>query len=402
MRIRLSLLLLGLLSAGLALSAGVNAATNALAATEPDLALRLRPGDAVALSVRADRRLAASGGKFLPPKASADDARRALRGEPLTAPALRLLAVSEAASDDGGGQASGQVRHLLALAHQVSRRDMATQLLSIEDASSRGDLAETLQYYDEALSTNDAAGGVLFGTLAAALPDPDIRASLKGYAARPWFAAFLAAATDQADALDALTQLVLMTRKQRPTAEGDDLTPRLLAALVAKGHWATAREYVQTLAGADTPVLRRIGFDARTIEARFMPLAWSLHDGTDAGVVLSPKGDLDISIEPSRRSLVAERVTLLSPGHYYLRQGITIDDAGRAARLSWEVSCLGVAGEVSAWRQLVPVRGGSTTYQSQLHLPEGCEAQRWRLYGASEAGQETAQVRIREVRLEFR
>ncbi|MCH7627415.1 MAG: hypothetical protein IH997_01700, partial [Proteobacteria bacterium] len=101
-------------------------------------------------------------------------------------------------------------------------------------------------------------------------------------------------------------------------------------------------------------------------------------------------GSLDIVVAPEQTGLAAERITLLPPGAYAVRQALAFPGGGDAAALRWTAVCLGGGGEI--WRHLAPVRPARGTYRAQISIPPGCGAQRWRLVASAAEG--VAQARI--------
>ena len=114
------------------------------------------------------------------PQASAEErsradelARLALRQDPTAVAAVATLGIDTQVRNDTSG-----ARRLFAYAQKLSRRDLRTQLWSIEDAVARENIPEALRWYDIALRTNPQMDELLFPILVSAGEDPAIRGEL--------------------------------------------------------------------------------------------------------------------------------------------------------------------------------------------------------------------------------
>ena len=120
--------------------------------------------------------------------------RAALRRDPTAVAAAATLGIVTLAQND-----AVDARRLLAYAQMLSRRNITTQLWSIEDAVGRGDVAGALRWYDIALRTKPEMSDMLYPVLTQASRDPSIRAALvRRLAGKPtWSDSYLSYAAAQ-------------------------------------------------------------------------------------------------------------------------------------------------------------------------------------------------------------
>ncbi len=99
--------------------------------------------------------------------------RKALRRDPTTVLAAATLGIVTLSTGD-----AVEARRLLQYAQALSRRNVQTQLWSIEDAVGHGNILRALHWYDITLRTKPEMSDVLYPVLAQASRDPTIRAAL--------------------------------------------------------------------------------------------------------------------------------------------------------------------------------------------------------------------------------
>lgn len=354
---RLGRALILLAAAVLAVAALINALVNTLEVAKPDLALRLRPGDAAALTLQADLALAGA-------QPTAEDlaavrrlATRALRSEPLTAPALRQLALIEI----GAGHDSGAVS-ALNLAHRVTRRELGTQFVLISMRVASGDIPHALGYVDEALTANPSAADLLFPVIRADLADAPFRAALAPYvrADRPWMPKLLRYVLDGGSDTSRLVAALILDAGGLPVTRGYvGFNGAVLNALVQAADFDRARRYVAlvTRARSGKPGMAG-GVDD---PAEFGPFAWHYANTADYDARPLPDGAVAGRMAPGHAGSVAVRLLLLSPGRYRAVVPATADAAGSM----WQLSCL-PNNTVVRWSQ-----GASASFD----VPSDCPAQ---------------------------
>lgn len=325
--------------------------------------------------------------------AMAADARAALKSEPLSAIAMSQLGMAIAVQRAGAGGTQ------FAAAEHISRRDLATQLLLIELSAQNGDVTAALSHYDRALLVYSAASRQLYPLLARALSDPDIRAALAKYAARPWAVDFLSTAITLGGDPASVLAMMAEVRTQLPQRDAERLTTALIGQLAARGDYAALRNLVRQMPRETSRVIDDIGLSSATSDLRLAPLSWVLANETALETAFEPNGQLVISVASERSGKAASRVTLLAPGNYQLTQAVSYAASTPHAALDWEVRCLGEPSSKVIWQQQLPIAAGSTTYRSEVTVPEACEAQSWQLMATAEETQYASIARLSELSL---
>lgn len=320
-------------------------------------------------------------------------ARAALRSEPFDVIALRQLGVVAAVQRADAGRAQ------FAAAERISRRDLSSQLLLIEQSAQDGDLTAALAHYDRALLVYPSSGQQLYPVLAQALGDPDIRAALAKYAARPWAVDFLGRATALGGGPTDVTALMAEARKRLPPRDAERLTTDLIGQLVARGHYAAVRDLVRQMPGGASRVIDQIALSSANSDTRLAPLTWTLANEDAFETALDASEGLAIRVSSERSGMVAERVTLLAPGDYHFTQEVSYDASTPHATLTWEVRCLGDASSRPVWQQHLPIAAGNTTYRSTFTVPKACAAQSWQLVATAAETQFASTARISNLSL---
>lgn len=321
------------------------------------------------------------------------EATAALRVEPLDPVAMRLLGMAMVLRGQGDGQA------LFFLAERLSRRDLQTQFLLIENSARQGSVSATLAHYDRALSVHPEAGRMLYPVLAKALTEQPVRAGLADYAGRRWFPRLIASSIAEDAEWEAVTGLLEAAAAHRRARDLAPFYTQLLRRLIKRGAYPQAAALVERIPGGSADALRQIGFSAATADGRLAPLSWRLADGNEARAELPAAGGLDIRLAPDQASVVAERVTLLSPGTYAFTQTVDYERNRPAARLLWDIRCLDRTASV-VWRQGMPLREGRTTYRSRFTVPPDCRAQRWQLKALAAANRNDSSAHLGHIVLE--
>lgn len=384
----------------LALASGINAAANHWRMQKPEAALRWRADDAVALTLRADQQQAGEAIGAGSALAMARTARTALLSEPLTAPALRQLAVAEGIM----GQAASSGR-LLTLAHQVSRRDLGTSWLLVEDSLDRGDIGLLLRSFDEASATSGVGQELMYPALTEGLFDPAVRTGLIPYlrGQRPWMPSFLtfAAASSPENGSYAAAMVLSAGGLPRNNAYAG-IDAQLLRAAAEKGDFDLARAYLRRgLAGGEA-VLSDIRFTLATTGEGFGPFGWRLADGENGGARLDGMMGLRIRISADQRAEVARRTLLLPPGAYRLSQRLAATSSGAPVSLNWRMACLSGPRKAPLWSKDITARSGAFREASAIIVPVGCPAQQLTLVAAADADEGDTEVTVSEVRLDRR
>lgn len=303
-----------------------------VAKVDPMLAYRLAPYDG--------RIIALYAASLAEPDASDADrarlnelARRALQRDPTAVAAVSTLGLNAQMRGD-----MTAARRMFGYAQRLSRRDLRTQLWSIEDAVTRGDLSAALKWYDITLRTNVATFDTLFPVLGSACDDPQVRSQLiRTLANKPqwgdYFLNYLASNGRNAEATAAL----FTGLHDAGVAVPEAAVAGAVNALLSNGHRDQAWTYYASIR---QDVDRRRSRDPRFSRKLVTPsqLDWTATDDGGVTAVLL-EGAVDISASPSAGGSMLQQAQLLPAGRYRLvvhSQGI---DQPEDARPLWTLTC---------------------------------------------------------------
>jgi hypothetical protein len=297
--------------------------------------------------------------------------REALMRDPLT--------VSAASSLGLRAQEQGDVtraRQIFRYANWLSRRDVQTQLWSIEDAVSRDDVQGALRHYDIAMRTSGNMQELLFPILGAAIADDAVRAELvKTMRRQPSWAPHFAmyAATLGSDPRAAARYLADLTSARMPPAwqAQSAMVTRLYEQVSPEAAWA---HYAAAMPGADPTMSRDADF--RADPATPSPFDWtplnddviraSIQPGSNGGV-------FDFSVPSGVGGAVLQQVQMLPAGRYVL-EGRSADINQSAKALPyWQLRCR--SGEELG---RIPVPASSTAggaFRGVFVVPASCPVQ---------------------------
>lgn len=388
-------IMLGLGSVALAMAAGVNATANQWRIADPVRTLQLRPDDAVALTLRQDQLHADVEMDAPQAEAVAAIARQALQSDPLTASALRQVAVERAMH--------GRIRdadRLLDLSHRITRRELGTSWLLIERELDRGDAAAVVRYFDESLTTNMVAGDLMYPGLSAALFDPGLRTALIPYVreARPWVPSLMRYALTDGNAGEHLGALVVAAGGLPSSPLYGGLNARILNAVAAKGDFRLARAYLRQMQASDA-IASDAGFTEKTTDAEFSPFTWSLVDQQGLSGQRDDIGRLHVSVASGQQGRVAFRTLMLPAGRYAFSQKVEAPGDGVAAAAKWEMTCQSGSETSRLWSLELPVRTASSHYAGQFQVPVDCGGQQLSLVVAGGGEQEDAEIIVDSLEL---
>ena len=388
--------------AGLSLAAAWQAyqfsVVPSLRLSSPEMALTLRPFDAVSLSRRLNSQMKEAGTYLNDPKDTAE-ATRSLIETPLSRSSLRIIGMNAANSGEVDTATTA-----MELAHRVSRRDSWTEVWLLERAARENDFEAILTHYHAALTVKPELGSALNPIFVSATKYPQVRLPLKKYlrSNASWAPGFLAAASKDAD-LDDLTDLVL------PVAQhlgNDAYTPAISTTvyrLAAKGRWDEAMRLADaTWTDFDAVEFTKFAPDPASSDPRLGKLAWSL--GTEQGIAstLAKDGGIEASMSPLARGTIASRVIPISaPGSYTLTQTIDVSGSWQRSRMRWFADCVSdpEGTEKRVWEQTIPSASKIMTYRSSIPIPANCSLLRLTLVGTGPEGQSEAFLTLRD--LEF-
>ena len=359
--------LAGVIALVLMYAAWVDAAAMALTSPSPQLVLRIKPGDAQALSAVVDQRTLAQNKITQPSKAEAARLREALRDRPLSGSILRQLAVADEIE-----ARTPRADRLLTLSNRISRRYLLTELLLSQNAARANRPAESLRHFDAALSTHSKASSLLFPPLAGTLVDPTFRPYVAGYFHRRWAPAFLDLAIRTGKPTDVLATVVLnplVQREERFRRFRGDLVTRL----VNEGHPKLAFDYAAKAPKAESAPIGVVGFTKATTDPTLGPLLWRLSNTN--GIYASLSGSaVVVDVDPASTGTAVERIFALDPGRYTILASSKVEDASGGLNGEWTALCL--AGGTG--RVLARTKAGFAQDERDTRLPVSlgpdCEA----------------------------
>lgn len=342
-----------------------------VAKADPGSALRFAPYDGSII--------AAYAASLAGPRANDTDraradqlARKALRQDPTAIAAVSTLALDAQVRGE-----TGAARRLFAYAQKLSRRNLYTQLWSIEDAVARGDVPEALHWYDVTLRTKPAMSEMLYPVLTEASADPAIRNQvIRTLAGNPsWTESFLNYVAGSGADPQATAALFIGLRGagvRIPETARSGAVNALLASGKFDQAWAyyasvrpgTGRDRSRDprfLAMLETPSL------LDWIPVNNAGVATSIQRGSEGGV-------FEFSAPMSAGGPLLEQVQLLPPGRYRL--------SGRSLGISadtqdlpyWSLTCRLSGLELG--RVIVPSSvENNGHFVGYLTVPVGCPVQ---------------------------
>lgn len=304
----------------------------------PDLVLRLRPDDAMAQTIKADRLLSPDASR-----ARLDEAERLARGaiarDPTNARSFRVLAfITTLRGQDR--RAEPQFRY----AAELSRRDLPTQLWLIDHYVAENNAEGALDHFGTALTTAPESGEVLFPILVKASSDENLVAPLASFLRqpRPWRDALLAKIAIEGPSGRTVDRLF-----RRLERSGLELEPTVAAALInrlvnERAFQAALHHYSAATGGRPPSLIRNGSFNA---PPKFAPLDWELLDTGDAGAYVVPRagdpseGQLEFTSSAGGSATLARQLVVAPAGDYVLRSRGRLYDAGSDAAPLWSIRC---------------------------------------------------------------
>lgn len=309
--------------------------------------------------------------------------RKALRQDPTAVSAAATLGIVAVAKND-----SAAARQLLAYAQMLSRRNVQTQLWSIEDTVGRGDVPGALRWYDIALRTKPELSDVLYPVLAQASRDSTIRAALvRTLAGRPpWSDSYVGFAARQKDDPQSTATLFAGLRA-RGVAIPAAAQASVVNVLLDGGNVGEAWRYYATIRPGATRTLAR---DPRFTAMLDTPslLDWSpINDGNVSTSIQRTRdgGVFEFSAPASIGGAVLQQVQLLPAGAYRLSghsEGIAQDTR---ALPYWTLTCRPDGRELGRVMVSNSTQAGGN-FAGMLTIPANCPVQTLTLFAqASDA-----------------
>lgn len=262
--------------------------------------------------------------------------RLALQRDPTAVQAAGVLGLVAQIRGDTQG-----ARRLFAYAEALSRRDLQTQLWSIEDAVGRNDIPGALRHYDIALRTIYSAPDLLFPVLASAVSDPAIRSELvRTLATHPvWGPNFITYAAYKADPRAMVRLLVGLRAAGVPIS--DEVRAAVIEKLITSEAFEDAWNYYRaTDPKADRRMSRDPHFTANL--AIPTPFDWTpVNAGDTRGDIQRGErgGVFDFSAPASIGGPVLQQVQMLPPGSYQIEGHSAGIDQPEGSRPYWALVC---------------------------------------------------------------
>lgn len=261
----------------------------------------------------------------------------ALRKDPTAVDAVIALGMDAALDND-----AGTARRYFGYAETLSRREIQTQLWSIEDAVSRDDIPGALRHYDIALRRSIPAREILFPILASALVEVDVRAGLvRTFAARPrWGGAFLFDAARRGSEPEATaTFFAALASARIPPPESASAV--LIDTLLARGFVDPAWAYYASMrTGADRRRSRDPSFAAELTSRAAFDWQTLGQAGVFTSIEHSEGGSVfAFSVPSGGNGLLLRQMQLLPPGRYALSGHALGIAQPVSARPYWQLLC---------------------------------------------------------------
>lgn len=285
-------------------------------------------------------------------KAILIEARKSLRYQAINTAPLRLLAIRGQALKDSSALTFAH------LSERVTRRDLMTQLVLIEEAVRLDDHDLALRHYDKALRTSGEARTVLFPILSKALKDDVILDALIPYVRTRanWMPEFIQyALRDGPTGPRGTAELLVRAGAGRQADLMEPVAATLIGTLLEQGEFALARQLFLQLPGTSARHFEQAGFDVATTNPFYGPFAWTPRTDALAGASFEGSPDQDqrtarIFASTGERQVALRRMLALRPGQYRhseTRSKVAGDDTSRAY---WEMKCPTRTGFEPIWR----------------------------------------------------
>ncbi|WP_144034277.1 hypothetical protein [Sphingomonas sp. IBVSS2] len=343
---------------------GVFRGTNALAA------LRISPKDPVALAREIDNSLLMDGETTLKSGRIGPVARQSLEGTALNPEAVRLLAIDAGLRNDAGRSAA-----LLRLAERLSRRDLGTQLLLIEEQVAADDVPGTLAHYDKVLRASPQSRAWLFSTLGEAASDPAMAAEIARMLRRdpPWLGEFIDWTIFEAAKVDNLGGVFAVVPPTAPRTWTDDRKRALIGKFAGSQPGAAFRLY-RLYAGDMGDLVRDGAFEHASL---YPPISWETGGGSDVEASLGQSG-AEFGASNGGLGKVLSQMLALAPAKYVLTVRMRHDVADPAAAPQWSLACVGTGAPIA---KLAAGPASDKLAESRLsfEVPAGCGFQWLRL-----------------------
>ena len=291
----------------------------------------------------------------------------------------------------------------LALSQRLSRRDVGTQLLLIEQNVQADDIKSALRHYNYALTTDETSWAILFPILSAAIEDPPINREFSNYiqSAQPWLGAFIRFKLEKDDASNALVTAANTTSVKPGNADFDDLKQYLFEQSVRNGDFSGARAFYNKYRVGAPDLLQSTAFTRVSVDSRSSKLHWQLSelpyilpiiDGEPGASQLG----LTVSGSTGARGTVATKLLMLAPASYRIEVDYGDVDFTPSSFATWTLRCTGVKDAPVIWTETFTKADG---LRATVSIPDRCEAQTLALSMTASPAMEESVVTVRSVRI---
>lgn len=362
----------------------------------PELAVKFSPNDSKALAVIADAELLKFGNgerSSRSLKAIKGIVRQSLMRDGINPRAAREAGLISELGDEKKVRAVS----LLAIAHKLSRRDLATNLWFIENEVNRQNVPGALEYYDITLRTDEASQTLLFSILTNALDDAAVRAEFARYvrANPPWLAGMLVYAIDNSGRPENVAAAVERGGGIPGGPGFENLEQALIGRMIETLEFESAKRFYLSTKGAQRGVLTSLEMTGVTTDPAKYPFTWggtksATVEGTFAANGRGSRQSLLGIATTGERGLIARKLLFLMPGSYEI--GATRETRSMTADSLATISatCLSASGAQQIW-------GGDLRSQKSfqiLRIPEACSTQFFDIMLNGGSGQTGAEITI--------
>ncbi len=382
-------LLIALLAASLPLSgfAAASAMSHVRGALAPSWVDQISHPDADRVALQFDIDLAVQRRTTLPDQPCWPcRLREALASDPLSGTALRVLAMY-----DENARENDAAADKLALATQITRRDIISQVWLAEFYRRRGDIENVMASYDRLLTVKPSAAPLVDPWLRQSLGDPRVQTVIAKYIRqqRPWIPEFLDSAISENINPQALAATFALAATRGPANQSiRPFEESLVATLASGGQYRLARSHAKRLLGDSGHLIDRLDFIEPTMDDSLRPLLWSSgeNDGLTSGLIQN--GVVRVEALSGARGISLYRVLTREPGRYRLTLQMSRADDLPPISGSWTVICLaGGAGQLS---EVSLPKNGVGTISMDFSIPSSCDALRIALTAANTGTQPLA------------
>ncbi|KRA83205.1 hypothetical protein ASD76_03815 [Altererythrobacter sp. Root672] len=270
-----------------------------------------------------------------------NDARKALRRNPLDAVALRALALHYDALKN-----PKKAVQFAQLGGEATRRDRPIQLLLAGAAAQAGDADRTMEHLNTALSTTASGRQQIFAAMSQMTRQQIFLDMLQPYVRDDvlWMPGFLGhLVSDGAEGPRAAAQLVLRADPKNTADIQKKIGGDLLGMLATYGEYDLLRRTYDRTRGTGKDLSQLATFDAATANKDLGWLGWTPSTnaslGADLDVGENGRMTATVYAGQSERGVALHRTLFLKPGRYTLNETRQLAIAADRASAQWNLYC---------------------------------------------------------------